>query len=202
LTQEQRVLGAKALAAPLTRLINSSLTSGVVPEAWKEAIITPILKKGDPTEKQNYRPVSCLSVASKVLEKIVNDQVSSFMEAHKLLPDNQELQKSQNKLLRALTGKKVSDGIKIEDILKSLQMMSVNQIAAQIKLKEMWKALNDSQYPLRVEQKSETEDGIGTRSLTRGDLIEFGSSTNSKKSFLGSSTRLWNVAPEEIKKSA
>ena len=42
LTQEQLVLGAKALAAPLTRLINSSITSGVFPEAWKEAIITPI----------------------------------------------------------------------------------------------------------------------------------------------------------------
>jgi hypothetical protein len=63
---------------------------------------------------------------------------------------------------------------------------------------QMWKALNDSQYALRVEQKSETEDGIGTRSMTRGDLIEFGSSTNSKKSFMGSSTRLWDVAPEEI----
>ncbi len=70
-----------------------------------------------------------------------------------------ELQKSQNKLLRVLTGKKVSDIIKIEDMLNSLQMMSVNQIAAQIKLTEMWKALNDSQYPLGVKQK---EDGIGT----------------------------------------
>jgi hypothetical protein len=69
------------------------------------------------------------------------------------------------------------------------------------KLTEMWKALNDSQYPLREEQKSEKEDGIGTRSMTRGDLIEFGSSTNSKKSFMGSSTQLWNVAPEEIKKA-
>jgi hypothetical protein len=29
----------------------------VFPEAWKEAIITPILKKGDPTKKENYRPV-------------------------------------------------------------------------------------------------------------------------------------------------
>ena len=36
-------------------------------------------------------------------------------------------------------------------------MMTVNQIAAQIKLIEMWKALNDSQYPLRVEQKSTTK---------------------------------------------
>ena len=49
-----------------------------------------------------------------------------------------ELQKPQNKLL----------------MLKSLQMMSVYQIAAKIKFTEMWKALNDSQYPLRVEQKS------------------------------------------------
>jgi len=65
----------------------------------------------------------------------------------------------------------------------------------------MWKALNDPQYPRRVEQKSETEDVIGTRSMTRGDLIEFGSSTNSKKSVMGSSTRLWNVAPVEIKKT-
>ncbi len=76
-----------------------------------------------------------------------------------------ELQKSQNKLLRVLTGKKVSDSIKIDDMLTSLQMMSVNQIAVQIKLTEMWKALNDSQYPLRVEQKSETEDGNCTRSM-------------------------------------
>ncbi len=34
-------------------------------------------------------------------------------------------------------------------MLKSLRMMSVNQIAARIKLTEMWKALNDSQYSLR-----------------------------------------------------
>ncbi len=104
-----------------------------------------------------------------------------------------EIQKSQNKLLRALTGTKVSARIKIDDMLKSTQMMSVNKIAAQIKLTEMWKALNYTQYPLRVKQKSETEDGIGTRSKTRRDLIQFGSSTNS---------RIWNVAHEKIKKSA
>jgi hypothetical protein len=60
---------------------------------------------------------------------------------------------------------KVSDIIKIAYMLKSLQMMSVNQIAAQIKLTEMWKALNHFQYP-QTEQKSEIEDGIVTRSMT------------------------------------
>jgi hypothetical protein len=46
---------------------------------------TPILKKGDPIKKENYRPVSCLIVASKVLEKITCDQVTDFMEKNKLL---------------------------------------------------------------------------------------------------------------------
>ncbi len=53
LTLEQLVLGAKALADPLTRLINSSITSGVFPEAWKEAIITPILKKVTQQKKKS-----------------------------------------------------------------------------------------------------------------------------------------------------
>jgi hypothetical protein len=64
------------VVVPLTRIINSSISSGEFPSMWKEALVTPILKKGDPTKKENYRPVSCLSVASKVLEKIVCDQVT------------------------------------------------------------------------------------------------------------------------------
>ena len=73
-------MGVKVLAVPLTRIINSSIESGKFPEGWKDAIITPILKKGDPKNKENYRPVSCLQVASKVLEQIVNDQTSKYME--------------------------------------------------------------------------------------------------------------------------
>jgi hypothetical protein len=45
-------------------------------------------------------------------------------------------------------------------MLKSLQTISVHQTAAQIKLIEMWKALNYSQYPLRGEQKSEQKMGL------------------------------------------
>jgi hypothetical protein len=43
-------------------------------------------------------------VASKVLEKIVNDQVSSFMEAHKLLPDNQHGFRPRRSTMTALSG--------------------------------------------------------------------------------------------------
>jgi hypothetical protein len=40
-------------------------------------------------DKNNYRPVSRLSVLSKVLEKIVCNQVTDFMEKNGLLPKNQ-----------------------------------------------------------------------------------------------------------------
>ncbi len=57
-------------------------------------------------------------------------------------------------------------------MLRSLQMMSVNQIAAQIKLTEMWKALNDSQYPLRVEQKSQLVQMTRHQSVLRYVITE------------------------------
>ena len=58
ISQENLVLGAKALVVPLTRIINNSITNGEFPEMWKEALVTPTLKKGDPTKRENYRHVS------------------------------------------------------------------------------------------------------------------------------------------------
>ncbi len=62
-------------------------------------------------------------------------------------------------------------------------MLSVNQIAAQIKLTEMWKASNDPQYPIKMKTKERQENAVETRSLTWGDLTEVGRSTKAKKSF-------------------
>ena len=73
----------------LTRIINASISQGKFPEIWKCGIVTPVLKKGSPKDKTNYRPVSCLSVLSKVLEKIVCSQITKFMEDNGLLPQNQ-----------------------------------------------------------------------------------------------------------------
>ena len=60
---------AEDLAPFLTHLINSSITSGVVPRSMKHAIVTPLLKKAnlDPDNMTNYRPISNLSFASKLL---------------------------------------------------------------------------------------------------------------------------------------
>ena len=53
--------------------------------------------------KENYQPVSCLPVAAKVLEKIVNDQVSHFMETNNLLPQNQHGFRPKRSTMTALS---------------------------------------------------------------------------------------------------
>ena len=63
---------APTIASPLTRIINISLSEGVVPQEWKRARVTPLFKKGVATDMDNYRPISVLPAASKVLERVVH----------------------------------------------------------------------------------------------------------------------------------
>ena len=89
LSQEKLVMGSDVLVNPLTSIINCSISTGQFPKKWKEAIVTPDLKKGDPQLKENYRPVSCLPAGSKLLEMIVCEQTTKYMEDNKFLPENQ-----------------------------------------------------------------------------------------------------------------
>ena len=69
---------AQPLALPLSDLFNLSLSSGSVPNIWKEANVSPIHKKNDPSDVSNYRPISLLSTVSKVLKKIVHKYLFNF----------------------------------------------------------------------------------------------------------------------------
>ena len=89
ISQEILVQGAPSLAATLTHIFNTSIVSGVFPECWKEALVTPIHKKGDAKLVENYRPVSCLPAASKLLEMIICDQTTKFVEDNNILPPTQ-----------------------------------------------------------------------------------------------------------------
>ena len=53
----------------LTKIINSSLRNGCFPDELKAAEVTPIFKKNDDLDKENYRPVSVLPHVSKIIER-------------------------------------------------------------------------------------------------------------------------------------
>jgi hypothetical protein len=62
---------AEQIAPSLTLLYNQSLNAGVFPDEWKLANIVPVFKKEIKEYVENYRPISLLSIISKVLERCV-----------------------------------------------------------------------------------------------------------------------------------
>ena len=64
---------------PLTLICNKSFSDGVCPESMKIAKITPIYKSGNEELFTKYRPVPLLLHFSKILEKLFNEKLQSFM---------------------------------------------------------------------------------------------------------------------------
>ena len=71
------------------RLTTLIWREGKVPQQWKDAVITVLHKKGDKTECGNYRGISLVSHAGKVLLKVVARRLSAYCEAKGLLPEEQ-----------------------------------------------------------------------------------------------------------------
>ena len=83
----------KALAPILSNilaiLINKSFITGKFPDYLKIARVIPVFKAGDKKDISNYRPISILSIFSKIYEKIAHKQILSFINKFKLLHNNQ-----------------------------------------------------------------------------------------------------------------
>ena len=81
-------LVAQNILAPLTHIINLSISTSTFPSSWKLAKVVPLLKKGDPLMAQNYRPVALLPIFSKILERMVFNQLVSYLDTNNLIHPN------------------------------------------------------------------------------------------------------------------
>ncbi len=102
----------------ITCIINTSIVTGTFPAAWKHAIVTPLFKKGDPKEIGNYRPISLLPVFSKVIEKIVANQLVQYKEHNSLLSSTQHgfRPKLSTEIALLQVSKKIYDAIDNREI--------------------------------------------------------------------------------------
>ena len=74
----------------LLKLFNESWKTGTVPAMWKKATIISIHKKGkDKKNPNSYRPISLLSCLGKLLEKVINRRLLSFLEDNNVLSQTQ-----------------------------------------------------------------------------------------------------------------
>ena len=75
--------GASILVIPITQICNLSIKLSVFPQKCKTAKMTTLFKKGSKTE--NYRPISLLPLVSKIIEKIIHNQVENFLNSHNII---------------------------------------------------------------------------------------------------------------------
>eukprot|EP00061_Rhincodon_typus_P002372 g17362.t1 len=80
---------AEEIVEVLVVIFKGSLELGRVPEDWKIAYMTPLLKKGVKQKTENYRPISLTSVVGKILESIVKDEISKYLEVHGKIAQSQ-----------------------------------------------------------------------------------------------------------------
>ena len=78
-------VAAPIIAKTITNLFNLSRLSGEVPIAWKAATVRPLFKGGDQADPNCYRPISIFPCLSKVLEKLVNNQLTGFLDVYSIL---------------------------------------------------------------------------------------------------------------------
>ena len=78
-----------AAAAALTIIFRESVASGVVPDDWRRANVTPIFKKGSKTDPGNYRPVSLTSVCCKLLEGLLKTKIMNHLLQNNLVNASQ-----------------------------------------------------------------------------------------------------------------
>jgi hypothetical protein len=83
--------GVVVLASPIAKLCNISLSTGVFPDLFKQALVHPVHKGSgkDHREPGSYRPISILPALSKILEIVVRDALYEHLDLRGVLPDSQ-----------------------------------------------------------------------------------------------------------------
>ena len=74
----------------LAELFNKYLKGFCFPDCWKVSSVVPVFKNlGERSTAKNYRPVSLLSVVSKVFEELVNNRIVDHLEKRGIFSDLQ-----------------------------------------------------------------------------------------------------------------
>ena len=123
-----------------TNIFNECLINRKFPDTLKRADVTPIFKKGNDNEKENYRPVSMLSTFSKVFEKLLFEQINDHMQSKfsKHLTGFRKNHSTQNALLvmiekwKTILNKKLKVGALFMDLSKAFDTLDHSLLLAKL----------------------------------------------------------------------
>ena len=86
-TQIIKLIGSEILTV-ITYIVNLSIKTKKFPHSWKQIKVIPLHKKDDILNPKNYRPVAMVPVLSKVLERVVHNQMIEYLESNNLIHPN------------------------------------------------------------------------------------------------------------------
>ena len=86
----------------ITHVINLSISSKKFPTAWKKSKVVPLHKKGDTLNPKNYRPVAIVPILSKILERIIFNQMIQYLNQNNLLHPNHHAYRAEHNTTTAL----------------------------------------------------------------------------------------------------
>jgi len=73
------------IVRPLAQCVNSCLAKGVFPNWLKISKVVPVFKRGVKTDPANFRPISLVPILGKIVEYVVFEQVSDYLEYYSFL---------------------------------------------------------------------------------------------------------------------
>ena len=73
----------------ITHIVNSCISMSVFPNMWKKARVSPLPKVPNACTLDKLRPISILPTLSKVLEKILDNQLELYFQKNNIIPENQ-----------------------------------------------------------------------------------------------------------------
>ena len=79
----------RGIVRPLVKVFNESMEKTIIPKDWKDANVAAIFKKGKKNDPANYRPVSLTSNIGKIFEKVIKEEITSFLEKNNLIRESQ-----------------------------------------------------------------------------------------------------------------
>ena len=82
-------IAAPVITPSLALIFNQSISISIFPSDWKIARVTPIFKTGAKQDMENYRPISVISIVSKIMEKLIYNQLYDYLINSNILSNSQ-----------------------------------------------------------------------------------------------------------------
>ena len=80
---------ADHISTPLKTRLNLSISSGIIPNEWKLANVTPVFKKGSKHIPGNYRPISLTCIICRIMESFLKNAIMAHLVENNLLSPRQ-----------------------------------------------------------------------------------------------------------------